>query len=78
MLFVPTEAQLTVPPSFPGPGPRERTGSLDHSFLVIPTFTVTINPLEDNEITYVPDSPGANDANKNVSKNKGEGENDNW
>ena len=26
--------------------------------MVIPTFTVTINPLEDNEITYVPDSPG--------------------
>ena len=23
----------------------------------IPTFTVTINPLESNEMTYVPDSP---------------------
>ena len=40
------------------PSPLIRTASVDNSLMVIPTFTVTINPLEDNEITYVPDSPG--------------------
>ena len=30
----------------------------------LPTFTVTINPMEDNEITFVPDSPPADCADK--------------
>ena len=68
-LFLPT--LLTI-----GPSPRERSGSLDQSFLVIPTFTVTINPLEDNEITFVPESPGS--SNPNAKKIGGGHTNDNW
>ena len=38
-----------------------RSSSLDRlkniGQLVIPTFTVTINPLEENEVTFVPESP---------------------
>ncbi len=37
--------------------PQPRRNSLDNSMMVIPTFTVTINPMTADEITYVPDSP---------------------
>ena len=36
--------------------PLHRAVSMDNP-VVLPTFTVTINPMEDNEMTYVPDSP---------------------
>ncbi len=38
----------------------------------IPTFTVTINPLESNEMTYVPDSPEAKEASAMSSAKKSE------
>ena len=66
-LDIPT---LHVPPSGSGGGnraPMLRAESVDTS-LVIPTFTVTINPLEDDEITYVPDSPTAQLAVKTLSE----------
>ncbi len=34
-----------------------RTGSDGMLTTMIPTFTVTINPLEENEMTFVPESP---------------------
>ncbi len=61
-------ASITVDPSVPSvplsggsnPSPLMRTGSVDNNLIsmVIPTFTVTINPMEDDEMTFVPDSPG--------------------
>ena len=39
----------------------------------IPTFTVTINPLESNEMTFVPGSPpSVNDSNQSSGANSGE------
>ena len=44
-----------------------RSGSIDNNLMTIPTFTVTINPMEADEMTYVPESPSFDNPPKRMS-----------
>lgn len=61
------DMSIDIPYSASNRPPILRAESMDTS-LVIPTFTVTINPLEDDEITFVPDSPTACPPSKTLSE----------
>ncbi|TRY79497.1 hypothetical protein TCAL_17080 [Tigriopus californicus] len=61
------DMSIDIPYSASNRPPILRAESMDTS-LVIPTFTVTINPLEDDEITFVPDSPTTCPPSKTLSE----------